>query len=56
MTRCAYVKPCTLNKVLIVDIADQPLEGGLTTTEAAKIRLGENPCQGEVRILPSKEF
>ena len=45
------MKLCTTNKVLIVDITDQPLEGGLPTVEAAKLRLGENLCRGEVRIL-----
>ena len=45
------MKLCTTNKVLIVDITDQPLEGGPPTVEAAKRRLGENLCQGEVRIL-----
>ena len=40
-------------KVLIVDITDQPLEGGPPTAEAARVRLGKNLCKGEVRILTS---
>ena len=43
-------------KVLIVDITDQPLEGGPPTAEAARVRLGENQCKGEVRILVYEQF
>ena len=43
-------------KVLIVDITDQPLEGGPPTVEAAKLWLGENLCQGEVCILSCKRL
>ena len=45
------MKSCISIKVLIVDITDQPLEGGPPTVETAKLRLGDNLCQGEVRIL-----
>ena len=47
------VSSVNFGKVLIVDVTDQPLEGGPPTAEAAKVRLGESLCKGEVSTYPN---